>query len=445
MYTVVYIEPLCTQTGATKMPRHADPLNDLQVRRAKPKAQRYTLADGNGLYLCVEPTGAKSWRVRYRLPGSTHATPATIGTYPALSLADARVRAVEVMRDAKQGVATEGLRKAQQARMEADTIEQEAEAVALAAQQNASFCAVSARWLAEKRPMWSAETYRKARYVTDAYLLPHLGDADMRTLETRNVRPVLLGMAAKVPVLAKKARQYVAGIVDQAISEGLRSDESMLRLNRMLPTTRSGHVPSITEDETQLGEVMRAIDAYPNRVVRAALILTAMTAVRPGVAAAAEWSEINLKRGEWKIPAERMKTRQPFTTSLPQQAVEALEELHALRGACEHVFPPQARQQTPHVHRDSLSKALRDMGFQGQHSAHGFRASLRTLGRERLKADVDVLEAQLAHAPKDEVTAAYARVKFKDARRDLMQAWADYLDGLRKGAAVVPFRRKAGA
>lgn len=85
------------------------------------------------------------------------------------------------------------------------------------------------------------------------------------------------------------------------------------------------------------------------------------------------------------------------------------------------------------------------MGFQGQHSAHGFRASLRTLGRERLKADVDVLEAQLAHAPKDEVTAAYARVKFKDARRDLMQAWADYLDGLRKGAAVVPFRRKAGA
>lgn len=426
------------------MPRHANPLNDLQVRKAKPQAKRYTLADGNGLYLCVEPTGAKSWRVRYRLPGSTHATPATIGTYPALSLADARVRAVEVMRNAKHGIATDGLRKAQQARAEAENAEQEAEAEALTEQQRSSFHAVSGRWLAEKRPTWAPDTYRKARYVTDAYLLPALGNADMRTLETRDVRPVLLDMAAKVPVLAKKARQYVAAIVDQAINEGLRSDESMLRLNRMLPTTRSGHIPSVTEDETQLGEVMRAIDAYPNRVVRAALILTAMTAVRPGVAAAAEWSEVSLKRGEWKIPADKMKTRQPFTTSLPRQALEALEELHALRATCEYVFPPQARQQTPHLHRDTLSKALRDMGFQGQHSAHGFRASLRTLGRERLKVDVDVLEAQLAHAPKDEVTAAYARVQFKDARRELLQAWADYLDSLKNGAAVVAIRRKAG-
>jgi integrase len=107
------------------------------------------------------------------------------------------------------------------------------------------------------------------------------------------------------------------------------------------------------------------------------------------------------------------------------------------------VFPPQARQTTPHLHRDTLSKALREMGFQGEHSAHGFRASLRTLGREQLKIDVDVLEAQLAHAPKDEVQAAYARVKFKEARREMMQAWADYLDKLRQGADVLPFKRKA--
>lgn len=424
------------------MPRLAKPLTDLQCSKAKPKAKAYTLADGNGLYLAISPTGLKTWTVRNRLPGSSASTPATIGHYPALSLVDARVRAVEAVRNAKQGIATDGLRKTRQACIDANTAEKEAEAAAMAEHEHTSFRAVSARWLAEKRPTWAAETYRKARYVSDAYLLPTLGNADMRTLETRDVRPVLLDMAAKVPVLAKKARQYVAGIVEQAINEGLRSDESMLRLNRILPTTRSGHVPSVTEDETRLGEVMRAIYAYPNRVVRAALILTAMTAVRPGVAAAAEWSEVSLKRGEWKIPAERMKTRQPFTTSLPRQAVEALEELHVLRGDSAHVFPPQARQQTPHLHRDSLSKALRDLGFQGEHSAHGFRASLRTLGRERLKADVDVLEAQLAHAPKDEVTAAYARVKFKDARRELMQAWADYLDSLRSGTAVVPFRRK---
>lgn len=137
-----------------------------------------------------------------------------------------------------------------------------------------------------------------------------------------------------------------------------------------------------------------------------------------------------------------MKTGQDFTTSLPTQAVEALREMHARSAGEEYVFPPQARQKTPHLSRDALSKALRDMGFRGKHTPHGNRASLRTLGRERLGIDVDVLEAQLAHAPKDEVEAAYARVKFKEQRREVMQAWADYLDRLRAGN-VVEFKRKA--
>jgi integrase len=139
-----------------------------------------------------------------------------------------------------------------------------------------------------------------------------------------------------------------------------------------------------------------------------------------------------------------MKTGQDFNTSLPRQALEVLREMHSLRAGEEFVFPPQARQKTKHLHRDSLSKALREMGFQGQHTTHGFRASLRTLGRERLNIDVDVLESQLAHAPKDEVQAAYARVKFKEQRRMVMQAWADYLDDLRtSGSKVTPLRRLA--
>jgi hypothetical protein len=128
-----------------------------------------------------------------------------------------------------------------------------------------------------------------------------------------------------------------------------------------------------------------------------------------------------------------MKTGQDFSTSLPQQALVVLREMHERNMGGEYVFPPQARQNSPHLSRDALSKALRDMGFQGEHTTHGFRASLRTLGRERLGIDVDVLESQLAHAPKDEVEAAYARVKFREKRREVMQSWADYLDVL-KGA-----------
>jgi integrase len=430
------------------MPRLAKPLTELQISRARVTGKAYTLPDGNGLHLAVSAAGLKTWVVRYRLPGSSTATPATIGRYPTMTLAEARVRAVEAKRDAAQGKVTAGMRKAQQVTASLDDAEQEAEAQAWAETQRATFRAVSGRWLAERRPGWAAETYRKARLVVDAYLIPALGDADMRTLETKDVRPVLVEMAARTPQLARKARQYVGSIVDHAINEGLRSDESALRLARSLPTFRSGHMPAVTDDEGKLGEVMRAIDAHGNRVVRAALTLASLTVMRSGVVASARWSEIDLEAGEWKIPGKepdgsnRMKTGQDYSTSLPAQALEVLREMHARSAGEEYVFPPQARQNTPHLSRDALSKALRDMGFQGEHTTHGFRASLRTLGRERLGIDVDVLEAQLAHAPRDEVEAAYARVKFKEQRREVMQAWADYLDKL-KGGNVVEFKRKA--
>jgi len=430
------------------MPRLAKPLTELQISRARVTGKAYTLPDGNGLHLAVSAAGLKTWVVRYRLPGSSTATPATIGRYPTMTLAEARVCAVEAKRNAAQGKITAGLRKAQQAAAAASDADTTAEAAAQAEAERATFRAVSGRWLAERRPSWAAETYRKARLVVDAYLIPALGDDDMRTLETKDVRPVLVEMAAKTPQLARKARQYVGSIVDHAINEGLRPDESALRLARSLPTFRSGHMPAVTDDEGKLGEVMRAIDAHGNRVVRAALTLAALTVMRSGVVASARWSEIDLEAGEWKIPGKepdgsnRMKTGQDYSTSLPEQALEVLREMHTRSAGEEYVFPPQARQKTPHLSRDALSKALRDMGFQGTHTTHGFRASLRTLGRERLGIDVDVLEAQLAHAPKDEVEAAYARVKFKEQRRVVMQAWADHLDKLKAGN-VVEFKRKA--
>lgn len=419
------------------MPRLAAPLTELQIRKAKPKDQAYFLSDGNGLVLWISPAGLKSWRVRYRLGDGSRPAPATIGRYPELSLAQARIKAIEVQRNAKQGRTTAGIRKAQQEAAVADGAEQEAAAQAKAEVEHASFRSVSARWMAEKRPTWATETYRKARLVVDSYLIPRLGDLDMRKFETKDVRPVLMDMAKDTPQLARKARQYLGSIVDHAINEGLRPDESRLRLDRILPKHRSGHMPAVTDNDGKLGEVMRAIDNYPNRVVRAALILAALTAMRSGVVASARWEEIDLDAGEWRVPglnpdgSNRMKTGQDFSTSLPEQALVVLREMRERNMGSEYVFPPQGRQNSPHLSRDALSKALREQGFQGEHTTHGFRASLRTLGRERLNIDVDVLEAQLAHAPKDEVEAAYARVKFREKRREVMQLWANYLDEIK--------------
>lgn len=314
------------------MPRLAAPLTELQIRKAKPKDQAYFLSDGNGLVLWISPAGLKSWRVRYRLGDGSRPAPATIGHYPELSLAEACIKAIEVQRNAKQGRTTAGVRKVQQEAAVADGVEQEAAAQAKAEIEHATFRAVSGRWMAEKRPTWAMETYRKARLVVDAYLIPKLGDQDMRKLETKDVRQVLVEMAKDTPQLARKARQYLGSIVDHAINDGLRPDESRLRLDRILPKYRSGHMPAVTDNDGKLGEVMDAIDAYPNRVVRAALILAALTAMRSGVVASARWQEIDLDAAEWRIPGmnpdgtNRMKTGQDFSTSLPEQALAILRE-----------------------------------------------------------------------------------------------------------------------
>ena len=158
-----------------------------------------------------------------------------------------------------------------------------------------------------------------------------------------------------------------------------------------------------------------------------------LTAQRPGNVASMEWAEIDLDEGAWVLPAAKMKMRVPHRVPLPTQAVTLLRGMLAYTQGRKHVFPPLARQRTEHLHRDTLSKALREAGLKGQHATHGFRAMWRTLGRERLGIPADALEAQLAHAKRGDVQKAYDRTRFDDERCEATQRWADYLDRLRSG------------
>ena len=204
------------------MPRLSATLTDLRIRRAQPAGKPYFLPDGNGLVLWVSPAGLKAWRVRYRLPDGSRPAPATIGHYPDVSLSEARIKAIEIQRAAKQGRATAGIRKAKQEAKAAVGAEQEAEAQERAGIEHASLRAVSGRWMVEKRVTWALETYRKARLVVESYLVPKIGDLDVRVMETKDVRPLLVEMAKETPQLARKARQYVASIVERAIDEVAR-------------------------------------------------------------------------------------------------------------------------------------------------------------------------------------------------------------------------------
>ncbi|MBB5413731.1 MULTISPECIES: tyrosine-type recombinase/integrase [unclassified Paraburkholderia] len=397
------------------MPRRVDSKSELVFRAAKPRAQPYLLADGNGLALRVRPNGTRTWLLRYRRPGTSKENFLSLGPYPDVSLVDARKAATIARNLVRDGT---------------DPVEhRRAESAARKRAAEGAFQLVAQKWLAFKRKEWADETYRKAEFVVREYLSPALGNKPISTLATPEVKPVLEAIAAHAPNLATKARQYVGGIVTYAIQHGLREDGIPLSLRGVIPRHKKGHIPAITKP-AEIAPLVQAINTYKSPITRAALKLTMLTGLRPGMVAAAPWDEVDLDVAEWHVPAGRMKMQHEHIVPLPKQAVELLEELEALTGRGHYVFPSPARQKTPHLHRDALSKALRELGFQGKHATHGFRGMLRTVGRERLGIDIDILEAQLAHAKRGDVQKAYDRTTFDDDRRRVMQEWADYIDRL---------------
>lgn len=380
--------------------------------------------DGNGLYLEVMPSGSRIWRMKYRHAGKE--SRATFGHFPEVGLSEARSRAASaraVLRDGRTPNADKAARL-EAARREA----------------GAGFPVVAAAWLDKMKPQWAAETHRKASYVVDAYLIPKLRRASVATLTTKQAADALTGIP---PSLAQKARGYLGQVMAYAMREGLREDGRVLLLRGALPRADKGHIPAAI-DVADVRRLVAAIEEYPIAITSAALTVAMLTAQRPGTVVRMEWGEVDLDAAEWVIPASKMKTRHAHLVPLSVQAVAALCAMLPYSEGRKHVFPPIYRQTTPHLHRDSLSNALRKMGFQGKHATHGFRGMFRTMARERLGVAPDVLEAQLAHAKKDEIQKAYDRTAFVAERKGVMQAWADYLDNLREGGQVVPIKRKAG-
>lgn len=405
------------------------PLTEVKVKSLKSRPAVYRVADERGLCIEVTPTGTKHWRYRYRWLGK--ATMISLGEWPLITLAQARHA-----RDDARRLLIRGTNPAEKRRQ--DVAERERA-------QRGMFPVVAREWLEHKRKSVGDETYRKAKLVVEGDLIPALRRQSVTTMATKDVLKPLQAIADRAPHLAAKARQYLTGIVDYAIKHGLRDDGKLLSLRGAVPTLKKGHIAAITKPG-ELGPLLRAIDGYSSPLTRDALKLASLTAMRPAIIASAQWAHIDLEAAEWHVPAPLMKTGNDHIVPLPSQAVALLTALQPLTGAGEYVFPSPARQKTPHLHRDALSKALRDMGFGGRHATHGFRGTLRTMARERLNVDMDVLEAQLAHAKRGDVAKAYDRTTFDDERRRVMQAWADYLDNLRRDdrGKVIEMRKRSG-
>lgn len=400
-------------------------LTALAIKHAKPGK----LFDGGGLYVQTTETKAglsRRWYLKYTRPDGRE-NRLSFGAWPEVGIAEAREQAETARATLRRGVdpAVAKAEKREAAKRESE----------------APFPKVAAAWLAWMRPSWAVETHRKAAYVLEVYLGPALSRQSIATLTTKQAADAMVDIP---PSLAAKARGYLSNIVRYAIREGLRDEGRLLDLNGVLPKATKGHIPAAV-DLADVRKVAAAVESYPIPVTRGALRLAMLTAQRPGNVVTMEWREVDLAAAEWSIPGEKMKTRHAHIVPLSSQAVETLRGMLAYTEGARYVFPPLARQTTPHLHRDALSSALRRMGFQGKHATHGFRGMFRTVARERLNLPTEVLEAQLAHAKKDEIQKAYDRTQFLDERRIAVQKWADYLDALRLDErSNVVAMRKAG-
>lgn len=411
------------------MARRTTPLTDLQVSKAKPKEKQTMLFDGGGLFLLVTPTGGKWWRFKYRFDGKGKLL--SFGTYPEISLSEARRRREEAREQVAKGIDPGEVRKATRA--------------ARAEIAANSFEVVSREWIGKQRNAWTPANTEVVTRQLENNVFPWIGRRPVAELKAPELLAVLRRMEDRgVMESAHRVRTICGQVFRYAIATGRAERDIAADLRGALTSPKKKHLPAIT-DPAKVAELLRAIDNFEGSlIVKSALRLAPLVFVRPGELRKAEWSEIDLDAGEWNIAPEKMKMKQPHLVPLSTQAVAILRELSPLTGSGRYVFPC-TRSVTRPMSDMTLSAALRRLGYeQGEMTPHGFRAMARTILDEVLQFRPDFIEHQLAHAVRDPNGRAYNRTAHLAERRKMMQTWADYLVGLKAGAKVLSFKKSNG-
>ena len=402
------------------------PLTDTAIRNAKPRAKSYKLTDGAGLYLEVMPNGSRYWRMRYRVTGKD--TRLAFGVYPEVSLSEARQRRDDVRRALRDGRDPAAERKADKVRA--------------ALSGETTFEGVAGQWLASQKKSMAPITYAKAERTLEAKVHPWLGARPIAEIDAPEVLAVLKRIeAGGAHETAHRVKARIGQVFRYAIAHGLATRDPSADLRGALAPVVSRSHAAVT-DPADVGDLLRALDGYAGHLpTRCALRIAPLLFVRPGELRHAEWAEFDLEGALWRIPASKMKMREAHAVPLSDQAVAILRELHPLTGRGRYLFPGLRTPAEP-MSENTINAALRRMGFdKDTMTGHGFRAMASTRLNEMGWAP-DVIERQLAHGERNKVRAAYNRAQYMAERKKMMQAWADYLDGLRAGGKVLAFKRK---
>jgi integrase len=398
-------------------------LTDAIIRNTKSKDKPFKLTDGGGLYLLVNSTGSRLWRLKYRVGGLEKKL--ALGAYPEVSLREAREKAVEARKMIREGIDPSQAKKAQKASASgADTFE-----------------TIAREWFEKFSPTWTPSHGKRIIRRLERDIFPWLGKKPIKDIQAPDLLSVLRRIEERGAVeTAHRASQNCGQVFRYAVATGRAERDPSGDLRGAIPPTKAKHHASIT-DPKEIGGLLRAIDAYEGGlIVRCALRLAPLVFTRPGELRRAEWKEIDWDKAEWSIPGEKMKMREKHVVPLSRQAIEILHELQPLTGEGRFLFPSPRSWDRP-MSENAVLAALRRMGYSGdQMTGHGFRSMASTLLNEQ-GWNRDAIERQLAHAERDEIRAAYNYAQHMPERRKMMQAWADYLDELKAGGEVIPFRK----
>ncbi len=395
-------------------------LTDTAVRKVKPEAKPYKMADGGGLFLLVQPNGGKWWRLKYRFGGKEKLL--ALGVYPDVTLADARSRRDEARKLLANGADPGAVKQAQKKQ-------------AKVAAAN-SFELIARELHAMKTPMWSTSHAADWIKTLEREIFPRFGDAPVSEIDAPTVLDAIRAIEGRgAHEIAARTLQRVRAVCAYAIATGRARHNPAAEIKGALaPQPKVKHFAALTEKE--LPDFLRAVAAYPcYPLTKVATRLLMLTFVRTGEIRGAKWCEFDFDVGVWVIPAERMKAREPHTVPLSKQAIEALAELYPLTGHGEHLFPGRNRDGSI-ISENTILKVIERLGYKGRMTGHGFRSIASTYLNGVGMIRPDVIEAQLAHAEGNATRAAYNRADYMEYRTAMMQFWADTLDAMQAGGKL---------
>jgi integrase len=385
------------------------------VRNAKPKDKPYDLRDGLGLRLHVTPSGGKNWLLDYTRPGGARNT-ISFGSYPAISLADARLKRDEAKRSLAARRDPSDGKKAIKQQNESDA---------------RTFEVVAREWHFKNCAVWSKRHSDTVKTRLERDVFPAFGSTPVASLKRSSVLELMKKIEIRSWETAKRVKQYCDQILRYAVNNGWLDVNPLgdLKIGDILTKKESKHHAAII-DPLKLGEFLRAVDEYGGTfTIKCILKLVPLLFQRSSEICRMRWEEIDFDKSEWRYRVNKTKT--DYVVPLSTQAVEILNKIKQIAWDSPFVFASERSRARP-VTIEAVLAAYRRLGFaKDEVTTHGFRATARTLLDEELGFRVDIIEHQLAHAVKDPLGRAYNRTSHLEERKRMMQEWADYLDKLK--------------